>query len=56
MATTIKKYKGTLLSQTNDPVEIQKADLDLLKKINELADQLQALQTAYEALYKQVNP
>lgn len=30
------KYKSTLLAQNNDPLEIQKADLDLLKKINEV--------------------
>lgn len=30
------KYTSTLLAQNNDPTEIQKADLDLLKKINEL--------------------
>lgn len=31
------KYNSTLLAQSNDPLEIQKADLDLLKKINEVA-------------------
>lgn len=30
-------YTSTLLPQTADPVEIQKAILDLLKKINELS-------------------
>jgi hypothetical protein len=29
------KYSATSLAQSNDPLEIQKADLDLLKKINE---------------------
>lgn len=31
------KYPSTLLAQTGNPVDIQKADLDLLKKINEIA-------------------
>ena len=29
------EYKSTVLAQTSDPQEIQKADLDLLKKIND---------------------
>ncbi len=32
------KYKSTLLAQNSSPEEIQKADLDLLKKINEVAN------------------
>ena len=32
------KYASTLLAQSGDPLEIQKADLDLLKKINEVND------------------
>lgn len=30
------KYVSTVLVQSNDIVEIQKADLDLLKKVNEV--------------------
>ena len=32
------KYKSTMLASSNDQLEIQKADLDLLKKINEVAE------------------
>mgnify|MGYP001162011657 CR=1 FL=1 len=35
------KYDSTLLATINDPLEIQKADLDLLKKINEQAGLLE---------------
>jgi hypothetical protein len=30
------RFPSTLLAQSNDPQEIQKADLDLLKKVNRL--------------------
>lgn len=40
-----KEFPSTLLVRTNDPEEIQKADLDLLKKINILQDQITALDT-----------
>lgn len=30
------KYSSTLLAQSNEPAEVQKADLDLLRKINEV--------------------
>lgn len=33
------KYSSTMLAQTSDPLEIQKALLDLLKKINEVAEE-----------------
>ena len=33
----MSEYKSTLLVQDNSAKEIQKADLDLLKKINEVA-------------------
>jgi hypothetical protein len=53
-------FPSTLLSQTNDPKEIQKADLDLLDKINKLGGQAGATvvnpiaQTA--ALFTSSNP
>lgn len=34
------KYSSTLLAQENTPIEIQKADLDLLKKINEVSQSI----------------
>jgi len=37
------KFKSTLLAQNNDPLEIQKADLDLLKKINEVQINVESL-------------
>ena len=37
------KYKSTLLAQNNDPLEIQKADLDLLKKINEVQKNVESI-------------
>lgn len=36
----MSEYKSTLLVQDNSPKEIQKADLDLLKKINEVGSEL----------------
>jgi len=40
------KYSSTLLAQTNEPAEVQKADLDLLKKINEVNSTLSDAETA----------
>ena len=31
------RFPGTILAQTNDPKEIQRADLDLLDKLNTIA-------------------
>ena len=39
------KFPSTILAQTNDPKEIQKADLDLLDKINQLSQIVAVLQT-----------
>lgn len=38
------KFKSTLLAQNNTPEEIQKADLDLLKKINEVQNNIDKLE------------
>jgi hypothetical protein len=35
----MSNFPSTLLAQTNDPKEIQKADLDLLDKINQISQQ-----------------
>ena len=49
-------YTSTLLAQSNDAKDIQKADLDLLKKINEvndridISDELQELQDIVKTL------
>lgn len=40
------KFKSTLLAQNNDPLEIQKADLDLLKKINEVSSRISTSNTS----------
>jgi hypothetical protein len=41
-------YTSTLLPQTNEPLEIQKACLDLLKKINELSTTVDTLSAHLE--------
>jgi hypothetical protein len=43
------KYPSTLLAQTNEPTEIQKADLDLLAKINADFDTADAAISALQA-------
>jgi len=40
------KYPSTILPQTNDPQEIQKGNLDLLAKINEVASSVPTLPTS----------
>jgi microcystin-dependent protein len=42
------QFKSTLRAETNDPIEIQKADNDLLDKINQLAKAVDALATPAE--------
>ena len=40
----MSEYKSTLLVQDNSAKEIQKDDLDLLKKINEMSDKINVLE------------
>lgn len=44
------EYKSTLLVQSADPQEIQKADLDLLQKINESSSSLDELSSSVDKL------
>lgn len=44
-------FSSTLLAQTNDPKEIQKADLDLLAKVNQVAAALPTTSTGTVTTY-----
>jgi hypothetical protein len=48
------KYGSTLLPQSNDPVEIQKASLDLLSKINETSSGAESAQSAADAANQRI--
>lgn len=55
----MNKYDSTLLAQNNNPSEIQKADLDLLKKVNEVSysldTQISALSEIDVSMQSQIN-